>query len=313
MSKGCGMGPAAPRPTGAAMARRRAPGLGSAAASCSRLDASASAPLHGAAAATAAAAAAAAPRSGSAAARWNRGKRDRRSGRGRSSLPPRLCLALLSLTLAALLPSAARAQQEICSCVPTRYTFELDLAAVCPPPGVTVGDDAGIDRFFCRTDVVESDPDSPEDLVPVSISSYIVLELDQELEVMKQFFRGDLDLGQGDTFEYVSVTDRADVGPGDIPGALQMSLTGRNAAGDQITAQWIITFTNLCDVMALSEGDFMSWAKFVSRPFQPLCCLCLALVVHSWCTRGALVLIDFVPASNPLLAMSSPWPLHIPP
>jgi hypothetical protein len=204
-------------------------------------------------------------------------------------LPPRLCLALLSLTLAALLPSAARAQQEICSCVPTRYTFELDLAAVCPPPGVTVGDDAGIDRFFCRTDVVESDPDSPEDLVPVSISSYIVLELDQELEVMKQFFRGDLDLGQGDTFEYVSVTDRADVGPGDIPGALQMSLTGRNAAGDQITAQWIITFTNLCDVMALSEGDFMSWAKFVSRPFQPLCCLCLALVVHSWCTRGALV------------------------
>ena len=85
------------------------------------------------------------------------------------------------------------------------------------------------------------------------------------MQVIKQFFRGDLDLQDGDTFEYTSVTaGSGPVGPDDIPGAMQMALTGLNAQGDEVTSQWIVTFTNNCDVLAFEEGNSMSWATMVS-------------------------------------------------
>ncbi len=151
---------------------------------------------------------------------------------------------------------------ELCACNPSIYRFTLDFAAVCPPPGIEYGPETGIDQWFCRTD---ADDDAVTDLTPVSVTSYIVLELDKELQVIKQFFRGDLDLQDGDTFEYTSVTaGSGPVGPDDIPGAMQMALTGINAQGDEVTSQWIVTFTNNCDVLAFEEGNSMSWATMVS-------------------------------------------------
>ena len=150
---------------------------------------------------------------------------------------------------------------ELCACTPSIYRFTLDFAAVCPPPGIEYGPETGIDQWFCRTD---ADDDAVTDLTPVSVTSYIVLELDKELQVIKQFFRGDLDLQDGDTFEYTSVTaGSGPVGPDDIPGAMQMALTGLNAQGDEVTSQWIVTFTNNCDVLPFEEGNSMSWAIMV--------------------------------------------------
>lgn len=158
----------------------------------------------------------------------------------------------------------AHAQEEdgggsdLCACNPSIYRFTLDFAAICPPPGIEFGPETGIDQWFCRTD---ADDDAVTDLTPMSVTSYIVLELDKELQVIKQFFRGDLDLQDGDTFEYKSVTAGSQsVSPDEYPGAMQMALTGLNAQGDEITSQWIVTFTNNCDVLPFEEGDSMSWA-----------------------------------------------------
>ena len=162
----------------------------------------------------------------------------------------------------------AHAQEEdgggsdLCACNPSIYRFTLDFAAICPPPGIEFGPETGIDQWFCRTD---ADDDAVTDLTPMSVTSYIVLELDKELQVIKQFFRGDLDLQDGDTFEYKSVTAGSQsVSPDEYPGAMQMALTGLNAQGDEITSQWIVTFTNNCDVLPFEEGDSMSWATMVS-------------------------------------------------
>ena len=153
-------------------------------------------------------------------------------------------------------------ESELCACNPSIYQFTLDFAAICPPPGIEVGPETGIDEWFCRTD---ADDDSVTDLIPVSVTSYIVLELDKELQVIKQFFRGDLDLQDGDTFEYTSITAGSkSVSPDEIPGAMQMALTGLNAQGDEVTSQWIVTFTNNCDVLPFEVGDSMSWAIMVS-------------------------------------------------
>lgn len=181
-------------------------------------------------------------------------------------------LAVVALLAVACWPQVglqlAHAQEEdgggsdLCACNPSIYRFTLDFAAICPPPGIEFGPETGIDQWFCRTD---ADDDAVTDLTPVSVTSYIVLELDKELQVIKQFFRGDLDLQDGDTFEYISTTAGSQpVSPEEYPGAMQMALTGLNAQGDEITSQWIVTFTNNCDVLPFEEGDSMSWATMVS-------------------------------------------------
>ena len=194
------------------------------------------------------------------------------SNRATSLLSARSWLFTVAFLAVACWPQAglqlAHAQEEdgggseLCACTPSIYRFTLDFAAACPPPGIEYGPETGIDQWFCRTD---ADDDAVTDLTPVSVTSYIVLELDKELQVIKQFFRGDLDLQDGDTFEYTSVTaGSGPVGPDDIPGAMQMALTGLNAQGDEVTSQWIVTFTNNCDVLPFEEGNSMSWATMVS-------------------------------------------------
>ena len=111
--------------------------------------------------------------------------------------------------------------EKLCACNPSIYRFTLDFSEICPPPGIEYGPGTGINQWFCRTD---ADDDSITDLMPVSVSSYIILELDKGLQVIKQFFRGELDLQDGDTFEYTSITASGDVGVDDIPGAMQMAL-----------------------------------------------------------------------------------------
>ena len=111
--------------------------------------------------------------------------------------------------------------EALCACNPSIYSFTLDFSQECPPPGIDFGPETGINQWFCRTD---GDDDSVTDLVPVSVSSYIILELDKGLQVIKQFFRGELDLQDGDTFEYTSIAASGDVGIDDIPGAMQMAL-----------------------------------------------------------------------------------------
>lgn len=160
---------------------------------------------------------------------------------------------------------------EICSCAPNSYEFTLDFALTCPPVNITLGD------AVAATTCMVSPFGDPEvsDLVPISVSSVDVLELNQNLQVINQENIG-ADFLDGDTFSYISYAaiPGMTVNPVDLPRAIQLNIVGKNKDGDEIINVYLITFTNSCGAYpVLSEGQFAGWTRFsdLGPPNKELC------------------------------------------
>ena len=164
--------------------------------------------------------------------------------------------------------SLSGAQQEIgtdiCYCAPNVYEFTLDFALTCPPVNITLGD------AVAATTCLVSPYANPEvsDLVPVSVSSIDVLELNQNLQIMVQEnIAPKVAYLDGDTFSYISYAAIPGeiVNAEDLPRAIQLNLIGVNKNGEAIINVYLITFTNACGAYpVLSEGQFAGWTRFVS-------------------------------------------------
>jgi hypothetical protein len=151
---------------------------------------------------------------------------------------------------------------EICYCAPNSYEFTLDFLLTCPPVNITLGD------AVAATTCMVSPFGDPEvsDLVPVSVQSIDILELNQNLQVIVQENIGG-DFIDGDTFSYISYAAIPGmiVNPEDLPRAIQLNIVGVNKDGEEIINVYLITFTNACGAYpVLSEGQFAGWTRFVS-------------------------------------------------
>mmetsp|Transcript_1653 Transcript_1653/g.4817 ORF Transcript_1653/g.4817 Transcript_1653/m.4817 type:complete len:293 (+) Transcript_1653:671-1549(+) len=144
-----------------------------------------------------------------------------------------------------------------CSCAPTNFIFRLDFNRTCDDNTVLIGKTHGIDRSFCRTDDVNGS--GGDDPTVVRLTSILILELDSSLQVIKQHFRDELELSDGQMLKYASIVAGEDTAGDNTVAAIQMALTGVTAGGIEIQSQYILTYTNLCSTDVFRVGDAISW------------------------------------------------------
>lgn len=107
--------------------------------------------------------------------------------------------------------------------------------------------------------------DSVTDLVPVTVGSIDILELDEDLTLLTQSSIFGT-YNDGDSFEYTSISsDASMVNSTMFPKALQVSVLGNNANGDSIFFAGLIIFRTDCSTYpVLDVGDSIGWVTFVS-------------------------------------------------
>jgi hypothetical protein len=163
-------------------------------------------------------------------------------------------------TLLLLFIKSAAAQSNdnpasLCSCTPLVYTWKLDFSSSCPPANITVGNGAGIQDVYCAVKA-----DGLTDKVPISVTSYQIIELDQLLIPVKVKTESDINLKDGDLISFSSITSAE---PNTFAGGLQATVDGLNSANESIVLEWIVRFSNLCEVYPFSNGDSLGWMKFL--------------------------------------------------
>ena len=140
----------------------------------------------------------------------------------------------LLLAFASLSGATSRDLQEqvigtdICFCAPNTYEFTLDFSLTCPPVNITLGD--AVNATTCM--VSPTTTMTVEDLVPVSVQTIEVLELNQKLQVWSQEVIEPMDdFLDGDTFSYTSYAAIPGdiVKPEDLPRAIQLNINGANS------------------------------------------------------------------------------------
>lgn len=180
---------------------------------------------------------------------------------------PRSLLVLLYCILSLL--KYTQAQLDTCVCSPAMIGLTLDFSLSCPPENVLTGNDQGIDDIFCQ---IMEEPrfqaESTEaELLPVEITAVNIFELGLDLRVIKQMFLPGVSFLDGETIFYESIikdTPASTIADEDLPGGLQIVLKGVNLAGNPITNSFILTYSNLCDVVPFFEGNSIGWVVIVS-------------------------------------------------
>lgn len=157
------------------------------------------------------------------------------------------------LSTIAMLASTVLSQNETdrqCSCTPLVYKWKLNFAKTCPPPNINLGEFDGISDAFCKVTGVD----------PIQVVSYQIIELDQSLAPIKVKARSNLALGDGDVIAFSSLTA---VEPTVISGGLQATLDAIDSNLEQIKLEWIVRFSNLCEVYPFQDGDNLGWMEIV--------------------------------------------------
>jgi hypothetical protein len=149
-----------------------------------------------------------------------------------------------------------------CVCQPGVIEFTLDFALGCDNRTIVPGL-PGIEDALC---VVTSTGGSPTfDNVPVSVSAITVNEIDFNLNPLKtENFTGSFMSGDTFTYEAFSVTNTDSVANGTIPNGLQVSITGLNADNEEIINNFVVLFTNDCDIYPVLDTDStIGWTSLV--------------------------------------------------
>lgn len=164
----------------------------------------------------------------------------------------------LTLLLLMMLPLSTNAQQQICSCSPPTYYWQLDFSrAGCPLSVTGQGGTAGTP--FC--DLSSVSPNFNGDFKPVAITDFLFIELDTQLSGIKILELTDTRLENGDTIEFESVTS---VSQGQISGGLQGAFVAVNQAGQKFTLDFLLRFSNACERLPFNAGDSLGYLVFVS-------------------------------------------------
>lgn len=185
-------------------------------------------------------------------------------------------LSLLFLTIALQLVDRTVYSQvigtQICACQPATYTFTFDFANNCADTNVN---GTGINATACLAEIRGEEDDPNADLVPVSVSSIQIFELDQQLQVVAQTLRSGV-YQNGSSFTYTSIiaTQTDTLNPLSLPRGLQLVITGLNAVEQSVVQTWVILYTNDCSIFPiLFEGQIAGWTVFtdLGPPPQLVC------------------------------------------
>lgn len=168
----------------------------------------------------------------------------------------------LALLLLAVISSLASGQvvDDLCICSPTTFTFTLDFAGTCP--GTVEEGGPGISKVNCF------DISNSTDLVPVSVLTIQVLELDLGLQSLNaQRYDGPFE--DGDSVTFTSVATGVITEKSEIPGGLQVNTFGTNAEGVPVLNSFIVDYSNSCsDTPIFQIGDQIGWIIIVSVDFR---------------------------------------------
>lgn len=153
---------------------------------------------------------------------------------------------------------------NLCGCQPATYTFTFDFDLTCDDNNVEGG--PGINETACLTEVRGEDEVPDEDLIPVTVQSVQIFELDRNLQVFSQTVRTGTFV-DGSNFTYTSIistiSDLENIGS--LPRGLQLVITGLNSKEQSTVNTYIITYTNDCGIFPiLTEGQTSGWTIFVS-------------------------------------------------
>jgi hypothetical protein len=149
------------------------------------------------------------------------------------------------------------ATQTYCSCTPLIYHWKLDFSGSCPPLQIPVGDGYGIANAFCKVTGSSSD-----DLIPVSVTAYTIIELDDELTPLKIQSEKDVNLVDGSLIRFSSLTAAE---PNIYTGGLQVEISAVNSIDEPIRLVWILAFSNSCEILPFLSGDLLGWLSYVSK------------------------------------------------
>ena len=185
----------------------------------------------------------------------------------------------IAVVLLAVLSRPANAQMgsTVCVCSPSTYTMTFNFSRTCDVDGV-LGD--GIVTTDCA--IAPFQNDNVTDLVPVSVGSIDILELDEQLALVTQETRFGT-FTDGETFEYTSISnDPSKVNATIFPKALQFSVLGNNADGETLFFAGLVIYGSDCLVFpTIVENSTIGWLTFVST--EDHCCeISLVMTASYW-------------------------------
>jgi hypothetical protein len=154
---------------------------------------------------------------------------------------------------------------NLCGCQPATYTFTFDFDLTCDDNNVEGG--PGINETACLTEIRGEDNVPDEDLIPVTVQSVQIFELDRNNQVFSQTVRTGTFV-DGSNFTYTSIiTTISDLeNISSLPRGLQLVITGLNSKEQSTVNTYIITYTNDCGIFPiLTEGQTSGWTIFVSK------------------------------------------------
>ena len=179
----------------------------------------------------------------------------------RMMIRPSLLVAPLLLSL--LLGTAhANTGKKFCACLPSTFVFTFDFSLGCTDDISSA--DPGITSFSC--DVTTVDAGTPSDPVPVVVTDILIFEVGQPTrsQTISTTEVTDAAYKNGDIFEWTSTADISFPISDDAPKILQVTLRGKNAAGEELLNLWLIEFTNQCNVWpVLTPGMQAGWMVMV--------------------------------------------------
>jgi hypothetical protein len=192
-------------------------------------------------------------------------------GRPKRRLGPQrswIALVIAALFCATHSAGAQMIGTDICGCQPQTYTFTFDFDFTCDDDTVA---GPGINETACLTEIRGQDVVPDEDLIPVTVQTIQIFELDENQQVFSQTVRTGTFVN-GSNFTYTSIlstiTDLNDVAS--LPRGLQLVITGLNNKEQSTIQTYIITYFNDCGIFPiLTEGQHIGWTIFVSA----LCCM----------------------------------------
>ena len=146
-----------------------------------------------------------------------------------------------------------------CVCTPLTYEFEIDPQLGCQD----LSAEPGVVETAC---LVSPEENNVTDFVPVSFQSIQILEFNENLEVISQeAISGNF--VEGDTFSYTST---ALLNPPSTVKGIQVAVKGQNQQGQVIISNFLVTYTNECDLPHLSSNlDLGYWLRLKNLSHAP--------------------------------------------
>lgn len=176
----------------------------------------------------------------------------------------RLSCARIITVIVAILARLSKAQIGVtdCLCSPSSYEMTFNFSHTCEDNSI-LGN--GIIITDCAIAPFENE--NVTDLVPVSVGSIDLLELDVSLERLSQSSKFGTFL-DGESFSYTSISsDLSMFNDTAFPKALQISVIGNNADGETLFFAGLIVYETDCDAAlypTIFENSSIGWITIVS-------------------------------------------------